>query len=342
MAVVFMDGFDYYLTADLLKRWSAGSILVGGTTISPTYARPPAGQGIKCEAGNVAPLAKSFGSNYTQGLVGFAFLSSASMVSRPQLLMILDGGTEQISLRTSAGGVLTVTRGGTVLATGTTVLSADTWYYIELKFTIHASAGVVEVKLNGAAEIASTGSLNTRSTANTQWNGIQFVPQNQGSAAAQYDDVYVLDTSTGSNTTFLGPVRCVALQMAAPGNYTQWTSNGGSNVGNVSEDYEDGDTSFNQSATPNQIDSFAVEDLPGGSGSVFALQPVLVARQDGGAARQIAPLFRIASTDYVGASQTTGATYAFMTQIYDQSPATASAWTVAEVAGLEAGYKEIS
>lgn len=333
MACIFMDGFDYYATADIGKRWTSSS----AATIAPTAARAPSGQGMSVGNGNAS---KSLGSNYVSGCFGFAVLFSSGTIATRGMAVVLDGATEQISVRTNASSVLTVTRNGTVLATGTTVLSSGVWYYIELKFTINASTGVVELHLNGATEIASTSSLNTRNTANTQWNGIQL---NAGSGQTSFfDDVYVLDTSTGSNTTFLGPVRAVALYPSAPGNYAQWTPNGGTNEGCVSEMFEDGDTSFNQSSTASQIDSFAMQDLPTSSGSVFAVQHVNTARQDAGAARTMAPLARISGTDYVGTTVSLSTSYQILTQIYDQSPATSSAWGLSEVNGMEAGYKLIS
>jgi hypothetical protein len=53
-------------------------------------------------------------------------------------------------------------------------------------------------------------------------------------------------------------------------------------------------------------------------------------------------LFRIGSTDYVGSTLGLSSSYQNLGQIYDNSPATATSWTVSEVNGLEAGYKLIS
>lgn len=337
MAVIFRDGFDWYTASDFTKRWTAGG---GSVNLSQSLARAPSGQGMSPTVNN-ASIYKSFGANYTQGLVGFAFLNTATNASRI-VFTILDGTTEQISVRTNGSSVLTVNRGTTVLATGTTVLSQNTWYFIELKFTISNAAGVVELKLNGAAEIASTGSLDTTNTANVQWNGVAIQSAGTTFTSGQFDDLYVLDTSTGSNTNFLGPVRVVALPVVAPGNYAQWTANGGTNYGCVSEPWQDGDGSFNQSSTANQIDSFPIADLPASSGSVYNVDIIMVARQDAGAARTLASQARISSTDYTGSTQSLSTSYQFLEQSYDVSPATSTAWTPSEVAGMEIGYKLIS
>lgn len=349
MALIFCDGFDWYqgafqqstgITGSMALRWTGyyGNNTASGGT-SPAAARS-SGQGLLItRGGNDGGVYKSFGANYVSGLLGFAWQSSTAPTNRT-IATIFDGTTEQISLRTNASSVPTITRNGTVLATGSTVLSAGAWYYFELKFTINNTTGVVELKLNGASEIASTGSLNTRNTANTQWNGVGCYVS--GSGNSYFDDLYVLNTATGTNTDFLGPIQVVARYPSANGNYAQWTPNGGTNMGSVSEPYQDGNTSFNQSSTANQIDTFEMQNLPAAAGSVYALAHHLVAAQDGGAARTIRPKYRISSTDYSGASVNTGASYQMHTEYKDASPATSSPWTVSEVNGMETGYELVS
>jgi hypothetical protein len=339
MALIFCDGFDWYLTADAGKRWSGAGAQV---TIGPQYARSPSGQGAYLSGSNTNPLNKSFGSNYTQGCVGFAWQAS-STASKTDIVLVMDGGTEQCSIRTNSSGVITVNQGNNVRATGSTVLSANTWYYIEFKFTIHGSTGVAEVKLNGAAEIASTGSLDLTGTANNYWNGIRLGRNNAGAAGqGTYDDLYLLDTSTGSNTDFLGPVFVAACYPSGNGNHSDWTPNGGSNMGCVSEMYEDGNGSFNQSATASDIDTFEMQNLPAAAGSVFAIAQHTVAAQDGGGARTIRQKLRIAGTDYNGASVNTSSTYQMFSEYRDVSPATSAAWSVSEVNGMESGYELVS
>jgi hypothetical protein len=337
-----MDGFDYYVTADISKRWTTNSVWA----VSPLAARQPSGQGIT--ASGAALVTKTFGANYTAGCIGWAWQNTAGGNNAARTFMtVLDGASEQISVRTNSSGVLVVNRGATLLATGTTVLSINVWYYIELKFSIHASAGTVLMQLNGATETLTyvTGTSttqNTKATANVQWNGFQF---NQPGSGITYniDDVYVLDTSTGTNTTFLGPVRVVASYPAANGTHADWTPNGGSNMGSVSEQYEDGDASFNASATANQIDTFELQDLPVASGSVLAVSPHYVIRQDAGAARTFAPVLRIGGSDYVGSTQGLSSSYQNLGQIYDLQPVGGTpAWDVSTVNAMESGYKLIS
>jgi hypothetical protein len=274
------------------------------------------------------------GSALSQGCVGFAWLTPAAP-SGKTLVRILSGTSEQISVRTDGSSRLIVSRNGTTIATGTTALLGNTWYYIELKFVISTTSGSVALRLNGANEISQTTGLNTAGAGGSSWDGIGI--QETGAGGGTYDDIYVLDTSQSPNNDFLGPISVLALPPNAAGNYQQWTPNGASNLGSVLQN--DGDGSFVMSSTQNQIDTFAMTDLPISSGTVYAVQQHITARNDGGAARTVAPVLRIGSTDYVGPNFATGSSYQTFTHIRDQNPATSSAWTISDVNGLESGYK---
>ena len=349
MAVIFCDGFDWWsgghsggsFSGSMAKRWTAPTNTATSGGSGGAYARQ-GGQGYYINRdNNDGGFYRSFGANYASGLVGFAYKADNAQANRT-FFQILDGTSEQISIRTNGSSVPIISRSGTTLATGSTVLSTGTWYYFELKFTINNSTGVVELKLNGTSEIASTSSLNTRSTGNNYFNGIAPYMSGNNGNRNYFDDIYVLDTSTGSNTTFLGPVQVVGLNPAANGNYAQWTPNGGSNVGSAGDLFEDGDTSFNQSSTANQIDTYVLKDLPAAAGSVYAVAHHTVARQDGGSARTMRPKYRIGGSDYNGSNFNTGGSYAANTEYKDVSPATSSAWTVSEVNGMETGYELVS
>jgi hypothetical protein len=343
MALIFCDGFDWYRSADILKRWTA---LPGASLETGAQYSRGGGQGlwVTGAAGGASPctIYKSLGANYSQGVIGFAFRwGNSTVLASRNIMLVLDGVTEQISIRTNASSVLYVSRSGASLATGTTPLSLDTWYYIELKFTINGSSGSVELNLNGATEIASTGSLDTTSTANDRWTGLGFLSLT--SAVNMWiDDVYALDSGSGTNTNFLGPVQVVSRAPSANGATVAWTPNGGSNVGSVGEDFQDGTATFNQSATANQVDTFEMQNAPIASGSLFAVAHHLVAVQDAGATRTIAPVLRLSGTDYVGTGVALSTSIRFLSEYYDQNPATSSAWALSEWNGAESGYKLVS
>jgi hypothetical protein len=100
------------------------------------------------------------------------------------------------------------------------------------------------------------------------------------------------------------------------------------------------DTTYVSDSTPGDIDSYTVTDIDGGA-TVYAVQTNMWARKDDAATRQIAPVIRQASTDYVGTTVTLGTTYQYYSQLYDKDP-TAAAWTAANVNSDEFGVKEIA
>jgi len=197
MGVIHKDGFDWYLIADITKKWTGYQ----GTTLSLIASPSHGGQLLQTTGTGTgtlpnAILYKAFGTNYTQGLLAFTFNANGNGTASKILAVVGDGTSEQISVRTNASSILTVTRNGTLLATGTTVLGATTDYRVELKFSIHASAGTVLMHLNGASEALTyaTGTSttqNTRATANTQFNS--YGP-GIAQAGYQYDDIVLLDT----------------------------------------------------------------------------------------------------------------------------------------------------
>jgi hypothetical protein len=342
MTVLFMTGFDAdtgaisggSMSGTLSSRWTDA----GGANADLVSASPRSGQGIRA-SGNSGWLRRAFGTNLTgAGVVGFAVRTTTSAASKV-FFGILDGTTEQISVRTNSSSVLTVNRGSAnVLVTGSTVLQPSTWYYIELKFTISPTNGTVELHLNGATEIASTTGLNTRNTSNSYWNGAG--PWLAGDAAV-YDDIYMLDASTSPNDDFLGPVSIVVLRPSGPGSSTQWTSNGGPNWA-AADDSQDDDLTFVAATTAGSVDLYAMTDPPASSGTVYAVQHLIRARQDSGAQRTIQPALKIGSNTYFGSSINTGSGWVTYAQILDQSPATSSPWTLSELASIEAGIKLLS
>jgi hypothetical protein len=360
MAIWFMDGFDHYTPdtygaggagtagtlADVYKKWT-GNVGNAPTviTISPFYARQQPGQGLGYITANAGGIYKARGSNQATMFAGVAVMFTSAPAANAYIpIMFMDGNTEQCSVRTDGANHFTFQRTTTVLATSTNTFSINTWYYLEAMATVHNSTGQYEVRVNGTSVNwipQSAANQNTRAgAANNYTNGIGIHYAN-AALSMRIDDLYYGDT-TGSNTTFLGPQMIVTLRPSGAGNYAQWTPNMGNNFGNVNELYPDGDVSFNQSSTANQIDTFLYPDLPIAAGTVSAIQHVLYAKQDAGAARSIAPLQRSGGTDYPGTTFNLTTSYQMLLDPKDLNPVDTAAWAIADVDGAEFGYKLIS
>lgn len=347
MALGFIDGFDHYGPSNLFNKWTNFFGNNPSAGIAPNYARGT-GQGLTFGTDNVFGIYKtvwpSGSATVTMGVAAYFGAVPATGGFIP--LLFMDGTAEQCSVRGDGTGKLRVQRGATVLATSVNAISLNTWYYLEFQATISTTVGRYELRVNGTSVgwiPQSAANQNTQLTANAYATGVGLGAPNGSGNANFYDDFYALDSSGAVNTTFLGDIRVAALRPQAAGNYAQWTSNGGPNFANVADNpWYDGDTTFNQSATANQIDSFVFDDLPAASGSVFGIQHVLWAKKDVGAARTFAALQRSSATDYVGTTQNAGTSYAMYLDVKETNPDTGLAWTVGGVNGAEWGYKILS
>ena len=108
---------------------------------------------------------------------------------------------------------------GACITTGATVLSSGTWYLLEAKFVIHASAGGVELKINGATEFTSLG---TNTSAIGTWDFYQMGPDSGfvGTVLTNTDDVMICSGA------YCPAGRTIARQGAAgTPTYNAWTKN---------------------------------------------------------------------------------------------------------------------
>lgn len=330
MALVFVDSFDHYDTANVAQKWSATS----GTNVIEAGGR--SGKRLR-SSGNAATVWLNVAdrSTYVMGC-GFSMTSFGGS-SGFYIARFAEGNAHHVDLRVDAAGHLFVTRNGAVLgAAGSSTLSANTWYFIEFKATIHDSAGAVTVRLNGVDEIVLTGQ-DTRN-ANTGVINRLIVGHGDNSSATWFDDLYIVDTTGTSNNDFLGDVRVEALFPDGAGNSTQFTPDSGSNYARVNESAPDDDTSYVGSSTVGHKDTYAMGAM-GASTSIKGTQQVIYARKTDAGSRVGRTVIRSGGTDYEGADIALTDTYLFHRTVRETDPNTSAAWTEAGVNGHEAGMK---
>jgi hypothetical protein len=343
VALIFGDSFDHYLYADILKKWT----LLSGTgtiyaTFGPTYAMPPHRQGLRWYYGTTAYLTKVLPAAVTTFVFGVYF-RLATGLGAYRLVAFYDGATAHSDLRCDAAGHIIITRNGTVLATSANMIVANTWYHIEAKITTGdttgnpATWGAYEVKIDGTSVgwIPSATDQDTRNGGNASIDRFVFDGSNHD---LWLQDVYILDTTGASANGFIGPSRLVVLEPIGAGNSADFSGTFVDNFVNLRD--PDGDTAYNESTTPGHIDLFSMADVP--AGTVHAIQHVLMARKDAGAARTLRAKTRISGANYNGASISLTSTYAFYTDPVSVSPATSSAFSDTELNALEGGYELVS
>lgn len=351
----FVDNFTAYEFADLARYWTIFGTANPATDIQPKYGRAPGGGGLYYSSGSSTngiyrgmPVAAA-----ATPVLHFAiFFPSFASTNQP-FFWLTDGGTPvttgniQVHLDTTSAGKLALYRGnGTtnLLATSTNAMSINTWYTIEAKITINNSTGAYEIRVDGTSVnwIPAATGQNTRGStaANNSADGFAF--GGNVSLTFQLTDILVANTAQSAITDFVGPGRLVACYVSGAGSHADWTPNFGTNAACVSEKQCDGDSSFNQSSTPNQIDSFAMEDVPVGA-TIKCVQVVHVARKDAGAARTMATFTRAGGGgEHLGTTFSLASSYTALIDMLETDLDTGSAWTAANFNAVEIGYKEIS
>ena len=342
--LLFRDSFDHYTTyAQCVTKWTNTS----GTNSASFGAFGRNGtNGFRSGvgAGYITSLGKTLPANYVTLIAGIAFKPVGGQ--NAILIQFRDGGTEQLALRYSgASNQLQITRNGTVIATGTTVLSIGVYYYVELKAVFDNTAGSYEVHINTIQEAALTASsVDTTATANNYANQVWIGGgATTNASSGDHDDFYVCDNSGTQNNSFLGDIKVLALFPNGAGNYSQWTpSSAVANYTTVDETTPNDDTDYNASSTAGQLDSYAFQDILA-SGIVKAVTVIARLRTDDANIRTVQPLTRISATDYTGNSWTVGGTtYTYFEYTWELSPASASAWTTSEITNAEFGVKLVS
>lgn len=263
------------------------------------------------------------------------------------LVQFLDGSTVQISLKLNADGTFSILRGGsagTVLATSSFAINTSIYYVMELKVTFAAgTGGTIELRCigpgsNGAnsAIIGPTGSLNTSASGNAQATGYRIGDDigSGGAITVQYEHIACIDD-------FVGDKRFYSRLPNADSSVI-WTPNASTNISRVQEAQEDGDTTYNSSSTPGQIDLFAWPATITGLQGVLAVITSIWARKDDAGTRQVRTTIKQGGTVANGATVNLATTYVEQADIAYVDPVSGIAFVKSDVDSLLAGYEEVA
>jgi hypothetical protein len=311
---------------------------------SVTFARQASpGPGLrfsdKAACWNNGSALKNFTANATALVAVAGAISLGTATTQWQMAFFGDSGaTQHITVMFDGSGHLQVRRGtssGTVLATGTTVIPAETWFHVQVEVTINDSTGTVKVRLNGATslEIDFTGDTKNAGTATTidRWSITT-------STAYLVDDVAIF-TGTGD-----WPGDCRVYCLLPSGNGT--TSQGVGSDGNSTDNYllvderPDNTSDYVAITTDDNLDLVTLADLPAGVTAIQGVQTVVVAAKSDAGSKGVKIVRRSGATNFVEASSHALSTSYQGWSVIDQNdPATTLAWTASNVNALEIGFQ---
>ena len=324
--VLLCESFDHFATADLpAKGYGAGVSL----TVASGAGRNGT-SGMRSSAANFAGALTAAITNQASVYVDVAFRPAALPGADAEFILLMDAGSVQTDLRLTATGELRITRNGTSLAvTSGLGMIAGTYYHIGFMSTIHDTAGVYEVKVNGVSKLSGSGA-DTKSTGNAFANQVRL--QAVTSIGTDFDDFIV------SSDAFCGDCRVKAILPDSAGNYSQWTPSAGSGFQCVDEALMNSDTDYVSSSTAGQRNSYGFAAV-GLTGTVKAVQHVTAHRKDDAGSRSIRQFARISGTDYDGSVLSVADTYVMSRRVMVTNPATGADWTVSAIDAAEFGSK---
>lgn len=311
-----------------IKRTGAYAARTNPTTTATGFYGIRHGEGIVSVSLNAATLYSRI----------YCYIATLPAANSEELISIHTGTGYKFIVRVTSGGLLQAyaADGTTQLGSnGTTALSINTWYRIDVKVGTGASAAW-EIRIGGLSELSGTANLGGTNAASLYVGKV--TNRNGNSVDYYWDDVAIRDDDYPSD----GAVKI--MKPSADGNYTTWTigAGAGDKWQQIDEVTHDSNTTYLLSTgTIGQAYTAALESTTtaGIAGPINGSRMMLiVARNSAGAA--ILTRIRSSSTDSDGISNTLGAAYAVISRLAATDPATGVAWTAGGLDGAEVGAVE--
>lgn len=244
-------------------------------------------------------------------------------------------GTE-IQVRDGANGLLGTTSGANI--------TYNAWSYIEVKAVIHDSTGSVVIRV-GETEVLSLSSIDTKNGGTGVVSVISFSCANVD-IRSYHSDLYICDlTGDAPCNDFLGDVRVDQLLPNGAGTYTQFTPSAGANYQNVDEaGYHDADTTYNETDTVGNKDSYAVADLPSppAGTTIYGVRNVAVLRKTDVGVRTAKQLLITGATETLGTERTLSDSDQIFSELSELNPADSEPFEDADINAIEPGVEVAS
>ena len=335
MALLFMDGFDYYtddVIANLRGKWNpAGTFYT--TAINSTTGRDGTGKALSLVAlGDV----KTSWPSTNEIIIGFHFQSR--LWQNGNVFYFYKQDTLQMTIGMDAGAHLDVRRAGsTVIGTSTSTFTDDQWYHIECRIKIGNSDGEVELKVDGVGEINIT-AIDNQDHADAEIETLLIA--GDSSIVPIVDNLYIMDTTGSRLNDFLGDCRIETLYPDGVGAAADFTPSAGANWQNVDEVVPDDDTTYNEDTVVSSKDRFTFTDIVSTPDPIHAIAVNVRAKKMVAGPRTIRAIAHDGTTEGEGGDEYFAmGDYMWKQHIFEDHPSGAAVWTAAEVDGGQFGYK---
>lgn len=332
MALKWIEGFELAGGSDYLSRKYLTAISGASSTPGRLHGR----------YGRGTLTTPSLGLTGTW-IVGFALFVPTTPTASENYVALFRAGKEQIKLQVNSSRQLELVRGVTTVETGSTVLPAETWVYIEMKILVKGGAtGTYEVRINEVTEMSDT-SVATGFTTNDDADAVKFV----AGSSTRLDDIYVCDGTGSAHTDFLGDQVVEGILPSGDGAATDWTPSTGSSHYTLVDDpaagFDSGD--YVSASSTGLKDYYDFGNLSVITGSINGVVVNVMAALDAVGARTMRARYRDGvGTEYGSASPFTvgGTSAAEQMTVFGLNPLTTAAWTPSEVNAAQFGIELVS
>jgi hypothetical protein len=246
-------------------------------------------------------------------------------------------------IRLYLGGSSTTNPSGSTLVatTAAKVLHYGEWDYVEVKFKLHATAGIIEVRVNTVVVLSYVGRTANQFTPllglPVGWDGLQYA----GTSATpniSFDDRYILDDTGTTNLTYLGNVRVNCQLPTAAGDLTEMGVFGAASNWDAVNEPELTETEYVFTPTMGQRDLYTLNPNVTAQ-NVLGVQITGAHRQDDSTQLKSELLLKTGGTLYTGPDNFLAQNYRYYHNMYDLNPNTGVGWTAANLNALQAGQK---
>jgi len=340
MALLIAEGFEGYNNVDemeLMRGYSLSSISNGygfvtgrnnGTAFKRTKLTGYAG--------------------YTNNIINFSTMQPTCVMGVALKISGVDGDQTYIrlacddlsyaSFNLNKNSINCVRRLSTAspYTMGSYPISANEWYYLEIKYYVHNTAGYIEWRINEQTIVTYSGDTYYSTPYPTNFNfPIDWDDD------TYLDDLYILDDSGSENNDFLGDIRIDAVFPNGAGNYAQLAPSVGNNYECVDEDlFDNSDYVF--SANVGDKDSYTYEDVPTDldDAAIYAVALNSSCKRTVAANNiQLKNMVRQGGADYSQTARSVSDDFTTKQDIITEDPSDSNPWTKAKINSAEFGVE---
>lgn len=333
---LFMDGFDYYATADITKKWQSNYAPFGSASFQITESAGRRSTGaLSVQTGPY--YAELTSKSFTQSryiTIGFAIkvpiLASAYGVS----IYIYFGSVKQcrFALTGTTAQWEFYREGAARAALSANSMQYDAWNYVEIGVDLD-NAGSYELRVNGSSAgwLPQT-SYDTLVTTGGGATAFSLYRTNTANVGRVYfDDLYAC---YGDELKWLGDSRIDALNLTGNSTPQDWTPDTGNAWERLNQD-----AGYISSSTVNAVSLFNASDISHNPTTIHGIQLNGHAYKSDAGYREAALALKSGATTSVGTPLALSTDALLIREPYIVDPNTSVAFTKSGVNALEVGAK---